>query len=556
MGTLQRFPTTSNHDSKTSNYMSTRIAQPSTVNRFANISTLRHTTFELFSSYGHEIKDLVHGPINKDLSNNTPLDSGMYLNSFSVGEKTTPLIDKAPFTKMSSGQPYQRRRNRLILPQKNTTTSSEDEPKTLSICNDDLKRAFMSNRNTSLSINDAFLDVPHPTPTTLSRDTVDTLRKLNSSRLDYEEYEEKHNHIDYSFMLPHPLPWKNENGQLCCVVCCMLVKQVFYQSGDNFKIFRQKGANIDEGRQTILVNMYGESFQNLLGGRMCDKHYRQVLKAKNKRRPSMQMAQTETTPKKLEKRKRRTPTLSIVTNSDTSDSFSSQYSDDDTSDDDIETIVTVTPKRSSKRLKQKKELLSNFKKLIEEERSPEENIESFRVLRDASSHDASSENGSSTGYSELPKRKKKKSPTIHSRHLNGEDISIVVIPEQNSIEAQPCSSPSSGVNNSCDYFEPSILAPSTADHSAVVVDSVPILNCVTIEEQQKLYQDFLEYDETSGCEDCSQDKSAGKPHNGLGHLVSLMEELVSTNDAKIIVDQTTHRPHSTNSNSLTSTFIQ
>ena len=110
MGTLQRFPTTSNHDSKASNLMTTRIAQPSAVNRFANISTLRHTTFELFSSYGHGIKDLVYGPINKDLSNNTPLDSSMYLNSFSMGEKTMPLIDKAPFTKMSSGQPYQRRR--------------------------------------------------------------------------------------------------------------------------------------------------------------------------------------------------------------------------------------------------------------------------------------------------------------------------------------------------------------------------------------------------------------------------------------------------------------
>ena len=418
----------------------------------------------------------------------------------------------------------------------------------------------MSNRNTSLSINDAFLDVPHPTPTTLSRDTVDTLRKLKSSRLDYEECEEKHNHIDYSFMLPHPLPWKNENGQLCCVVCCMLVKQVFYQPGYNFKIFRQKGANIDEGRQTLLVDMYGESFQNLLGGHMCDKHYRQVLKAKNKRRPSMQMAQMETTPKKhREKRKRRTSTLSIVTNSDTSsESFSSQYSDNDTSEDDIETIVTITPKRSSLRLKQKKELFSNFNKLIEEERSPEENIESFRVLRDVSSHDASSENGSSTGYSESPKRKKKRSPTIHSRHLNGEDISIVVIPEQNSIEAQPSSSPSSGINNSCDYFEPSILVPSNANHSSIEEDSVPlpILNCVTTEEQQKLYQDFLEYDEISGCEDCSQDKSSGKPHNGLGYLVSLMEELVSTNGTKTIFDQTTHQPHSTNSSSLTSTFIQ
>ncbi|KAG2393386.1 hypothetical protein C9374_006917 [Naegleria lovaniensis] len=81
------------------------------------------------------------------------------------------------------------------------------------------------------------------------------------------------------FALSRPFPYKNSGGDICCVVCCLQQGRLFYQAPCHFKIFRERGAIVNEEREEWVTKVFG--YTNLKGGRMCDKHYREMLKMKN-----------------------------------------------------------------------------------------------------------------------------------------------------------------------------------------------------------------------------------------------------------------------------------
>ena len=81
------------------------------------------------------------------------------------------------------------------------------------------------------------------------------------------------------FTLSRPFPYKNSAGDICCVVCCLQQGRLFYQAPCHFKIFRERGAIINEEREEWVTKVFG--YDGLKDGRMCDKHYREMLKIKN-----------------------------------------------------------------------------------------------------------------------------------------------------------------------------------------------------------------------------------------------------------------------------------
>jgi len=81
------------------------------------------------------------------------------------------------------------------------------------------------------------------------------------------------------FVMTRPFPYKNSQGDICCVVCCLQKGQLFFQAPCHFKIFRERGAIINDEREEWVLKVFG--YDGLRDGRMCDKHYREMLKIKN-----------------------------------------------------------------------------------------------------------------------------------------------------------------------------------------------------------------------------------------------------------------------------------
>ncbi|KAG2382486.1 hypothetical protein C9374_005066 [Naegleria lovaniensis] len=115
------------------------------------------------------------------------------------------------------------------------------------------------------------------------------------------------------FTIRKPFPYKNAQGDIFCIVCCLQKGELVFQPKANFKIFRERGAVIAENsdRSILVEKLFG--FKNVCGGRLCDSHYRYIMKFKNKYIPSSGDSPTNTsanndggdTPTNSSKRKKR-----------------------------------------------------------------------------------------------------------------------------------------------------------------------------------------------------------------------------------------------------------
>ncbi|KAG2388952.1 hypothetical protein C9374_014352 [Naegleria lovaniensis] len=297
------------------------------------------------------------------------------------------------------------------------------------------------------TLQNAFQHVPNPTPVTLSSSLIQSLKSFstsnssnsfNSSKLKNFKFpsllaQPSTNHsFQIGFQLTHPLPWKGSNGGFCCVICSMLAQKIIFGPPQDFsQHWKRKKGHLENGIITNeilkkIIQMYGEGFSNLLGGRMCDRHVSQICGKQVELVNSVSTMPTvnESTTmhssmislKKREdnhhsnslesnrKTRKITPTEATTnSNDEQEDNFdfdassqSSDYSsmdDDDGSSEDFENHSNsesspnrfqtsqrksnplLESPRISTRRQQKQELLCNYKRLIEKEKLTDEEEE-------------------------------------------------------------------------------------------------------------------------------------------------------------------------------------
>ncbi|KAL9645178.1 hypothetical protein ABK040_002380 [Willaertia magna] len=146
-----------------------------------------------------------------------------------------------------------------------------------------------------------------------------------------------------------PAKWpehKTVNGekQLCCCLCSIEENKYIYKTLGNFKIFRGKGALVTKERESFIINLFPNIKPNdVLGSRLCDNHYRQVLAKQNEKKGKTNLNNANGKKKPSQKRNRLSQQQTSITQEEKRVKYISDDSGDDSSsasDNDDREIIT------------------------------------------------------------------------------------------------------------------------------------------------------------------------------------------------------------------------
>ncbi|EFC49147.1 hypothetical protein NAEGRDRAFT_78128 [Naegleria gruberi] len=412
-----------------------------------------------------------------------------------------------------------------------------------------MKKAFELDELNRSRISNAFQNVPHPIPVTLSNSTISKLEREN---VVYSIYSHPSSVVNYNFELQNPLPEHVKeffNGSerrigYCCHVCSMHAKSIIYSNHEKFQIYH--GVEIGKEELKKIVQMYGNTYSGLLGGRICDRHYQQICLFNNSILSNVSLSNNASNTQHSSDssievpRSRPIRTVSSVyatkrfasqlENIKHSPGKKTKYATDVLSSDEYALTTSSESeeseneeefpikRRTSTRRQQRQDLTSTFKLLIQEERQDESGQAMEETAERSDSNYQSMPSHVSnlkqttlqsevSNNTSIPFRKrrffKRNSNSIASskiyRSFDVENVSIFVVPQCNETNIEENTLNTSQVINDIDSNGSSNSNRSISNSNDIDSNcnsTLPMIQCASPEEQKRLYfMDFIEYDE-------------------------------------------------------------